>query len=244
MKVFISQPMNGKTDEQIREERRIVEIRLHRKLNEKFEILDTVFDLDEGTHPLVYLGKSIEDFLLEHSNTGMVGISSHEMDHLWKCTGFSSISIIFFTINGFSLYDNVLFVETEGREFSENSVKVNKEEVVDEGIGIKEGITVSSTGDTVFISFTAITFISFLLSILLIVLLISITFISLTISFSIGKPKIGISKSIIHTTIAYHLHVTFRWTKKQNDIILTKSNYTPFNNTSYQTCNWYENNIK
>ena len=60
MKVFISQPMNGKTDEQIREERRIVEIRLHRKLNEKFEILDTVFDLDEGTHPLVYLGKSIE----------------------------------------------------------------------------------------------------------------------------------------------------------------------------------------
>ena len=60
MKVFLSQPMNGKTDEQIREERRIVEIRLHRKLNEKFEILDTVFDLDEGTHPLVYLGKGIE----------------------------------------------------------------------------------------------------------------------------------------------------------------------------------------
>ena len=60
MKVFISQPMNGKTDAQIREERRIVEIRLHRKINEKFEILDTVFDLDEGTHPLVYLGKSIE----------------------------------------------------------------------------------------------------------------------------------------------------------------------------------------
>ena len=60
MKVFISQPMNGKTDAQIREERRIVEIRLHRKLNEKFEIIDSVFDLDEGTHPLVYLGKCIE----------------------------------------------------------------------------------------------------------------------------------------------------------------------------------------
>ena len=60
MKVFISQPMNGKTDEQIREERRIVEIRLHRKLNEKFEIIDSVFNLDEGTHPLVYLGKCIE----------------------------------------------------------------------------------------------------------------------------------------------------------------------------------------
>ena len=60
MKVFLSQPMNGKTDAQIREERRIIEIRLHRKLNEKFEILDTVFDLDEGTHPLVYLGKGIE----------------------------------------------------------------------------------------------------------------------------------------------------------------------------------------
>ena len=60
MKVFISQPMNGKTDEQIREDSRIVEIRSHRKLNETFEILDTLFHLDEGTHPLVYLGKGIE----------------------------------------------------------------------------------------------------------------------------------------------------------------------------------------
>ena len=60
MKIFLSQPMRGKTDAQIREERRIIAIRLHRKLNEKFEIIDTVFDLDEGTHPLVYLGKGIE----------------------------------------------------------------------------------------------------------------------------------------------------------------------------------------
>ena len=52
--------MNETKDKQIREEKRIVKKSLHRKLNEKFEIIDSVFNLDEGTHPLVYLGKCIE----------------------------------------------------------------------------------------------------------------------------------------------------------------------------------------
>ena len=60
MKIFLSQPMRGKTDEQIREERANIEIYLQYLLKEHVDIIDSVFDLDEGTHPLVYLGKSIE----------------------------------------------------------------------------------------------------------------------------------------------------------------------------------------
>lgn len=60
MKIFISQPMNGKTEEQIRKERDEVILKLSRRYNGNIEILDTIFDLDKNTHPLVYLGKSIE----------------------------------------------------------------------------------------------------------------------------------------------------------------------------------------
>ena len=60
MKVFISQPMRGKTDEQIKKERDEVILKLNRRYNGDIEILDTIFDLEEGTSPLVYLGKSIE----------------------------------------------------------------------------------------------------------------------------------------------------------------------------------------
>lgn len=60
MKVFISQPMRGKTDEQIRKERNKVVTKLKRYYGDDAEILDTIFNLDEGAHPLVYLGKSIE----------------------------------------------------------------------------------------------------------------------------------------------------------------------------------------
>ena len=60
MKIFLSQPMRGKTDEQIRAERANIEIYLQYLLKEHVDIIDSVFDLDEGTHPLVYLGKSIE----------------------------------------------------------------------------------------------------------------------------------------------------------------------------------------
>ena len=60
MKIFISQPMNGKTEEQIRKERDEVILKLSRRYNGNIEVLDTIFDLDENTHPLVYLGKSIK----------------------------------------------------------------------------------------------------------------------------------------------------------------------------------------
>lgn len=66
MKLFVSLPMRGKTTEQIRREiaeasQRFLDI----KWNEGVElmaisVIDSVFDLEEGTDPLVYLGKSIE----------------------------------------------------------------------------------------------------------------------------------------------------------------------------------------
>ena len=66
MKLFVSLPMSGKTTEQIRQE--IVEVSqkfLDIKWNEGVElmavsVLNSVFDLEEGKDPLVYLGKSIE----------------------------------------------------------------------------------------------------------------------------------------------------------------------------------------
>ena len=66
MKLFVSLPMRGKTTEQIRQE--IVEASqkfLDIKWDEGVElmaisVIDSVFDLEEGTDPLVYLGKSIE----------------------------------------------------------------------------------------------------------------------------------------------------------------------------------------
>lgn len=60
MKIFLSQSMNGKTDEQIRTERKNIEVYLRYLFRDNIEIIDTVLDLEEGTHPLVYLGKSIE----------------------------------------------------------------------------------------------------------------------------------------------------------------------------------------
>ena len=60
MKIFLSQPMNGKTDEQIRTERKNIEVYLRYLFKKDIEIIDTVLDLEEGTHLLVYLGKSIE----------------------------------------------------------------------------------------------------------------------------------------------------------------------------------------
>ena len=59
MKIFISQPMGGKTDEQIEIEREQVVQKLRDKYGD-IEILDTIFDLGEGVSPLVYLAKSIE----------------------------------------------------------------------------------------------------------------------------------------------------------------------------------------
>lgn len=58
MKIFISQPMRGKTEKQIKEER----AELVRKLEEEgHEVLQTVFeDFDKNASPITYLAKSIE----------------------------------------------------------------------------------------------------------------------------------------------------------------------------------------
>ena len=60
MKVMISQPMNGKTEEQIRSERKSVIEKLEKM---HIEVIDTVFDYNTKNinHvPVYYLAKSIE----------------------------------------------------------------------------------------------------------------------------------------------------------------------------------------
>ena len=57
MKIMISQPMRGKTSEQIRQERE----ELVRKLEEQGHyVIDTVLDISEDRSPIYYLAKSIE----------------------------------------------------------------------------------------------------------------------------------------------------------------------------------------
>lgn len=65
MKIFISQPMKGKTDQQIYDERwevinEIVSV-FQKELfpNETIHVLDTVFNFAPGTHSLIYLAESI-----------------------------------------------------------------------------------------------------------------------------------------------------------------------------------------
>ena len=57
MKLMISQPMRGKTNEQIREERAELVKQLEA---EGHEVIDTVLDIGEGKSPIHYLSKSIE----------------------------------------------------------------------------------------------------------------------------------------------------------------------------------------
>ena len=57
MKAMISQPMRGKTNEQIRQER----AELVKQLEEQgHEVIDTVLDISENKSPIYYLSKSIE----------------------------------------------------------------------------------------------------------------------------------------------------------------------------------------
>lgn len=60
-KVFISQPMGGKTDEEILTERRAARSLARIELGKDIEILDTFFDdLGADAKPLTYLAKSLE----------------------------------------------------------------------------------------------------------------------------------------------------------------------------------------
>ena len=73
MKVMISQPMNGKTEEQIREERKTI---IEKFNNMHIEVIDTIFTKEppENCNKAVYyLGKSIE--------------AMKDIDALYMCDG-------------------------------------------------------------------------------------------------------------------------------------------------------------
>lgn len=57
MKIMISQPMRGKTNEQIREERGELVKELE---SQGHKVIDTVLDISENKSPVYYLSKSIE----------------------------------------------------------------------------------------------------------------------------------------------------------------------------------------
>lgn len=60
LRVFISQPMNGKTDKEI-EERLSIVSKISETVDEPFEVIDSFFkSAPHGAKPLWFLGKSIE----------------------------------------------------------------------------------------------------------------------------------------------------------------------------------------
>lgn len=61
-KLFISQPMNGKTDMEILEERTVAIHKAKEILGEGVEVIDTFYtDFNQDTKPLEYLARSITD---------------------------------------------------------------------------------------------------------------------------------------------------------------------------------------
>ena len=60
-KIFISQPMKGKTDAEIAEERKNAVMILKNYFDENIEVIDSVItDASKDARPLWYLGKSLE----------------------------------------------------------------------------------------------------------------------------------------------------------------------------------------
>lgn len=67
IKVFISQPMNGKTDEEIKKERLRIISKISDLVSEPIEVIDSYFEsAPHDAKPLWFLGKSIE--LLSSAN--------------------------------------------------------------------------------------------------------------------------------------------------------------------------------
>lgn len=61
LKVFISQPMNGKTDKEIKEERSRIVQKIRKTIIEPFEVIDSFFEsAPHDAKPLWFLGKSLE----------------------------------------------------------------------------------------------------------------------------------------------------------------------------------------
>lgn len=59
-KLFISRPMRGKTDEEIRAERELAVRRAEKLLEEEVEVIDSFFEGADLTKPLEYLGESLK----------------------------------------------------------------------------------------------------------------------------------------------------------------------------------------
>lgn len=60
-KLFVSQPMLGKTEEEILEERKYLIAKAEERTGEKFEVLETFFkDTAKGRKPLWCLGESLK----------------------------------------------------------------------------------------------------------------------------------------------------------------------------------------
>lgn len=59
-KIFISQPMKGKTNDEIKKERELIIRDIEGMMeDEPFEIMDTVFEDFKGATPLKFLAKSL-----------------------------------------------------------------------------------------------------------------------------------------------------------------------------------------
>lgn len=60
LKLFVSLPMNGLPETEIRSNIAEAKAEAERIMGQPLELLDTMFDMPEDTHPLVYLGESIK----------------------------------------------------------------------------------------------------------------------------------------------------------------------------------------
>lgn len=59
-KLFVSLPMNGLSEEEIKAGFAEAKAEAERIMGFEMELIDTIFDMPEGTHPLAYLGESIK----------------------------------------------------------------------------------------------------------------------------------------------------------------------------------------
>lgn len=59
-RVFISIPMNGKTCQDIQEEMMQLTLKAEKQLGDDVILLQSIFELEENTSPIVYLARSIE----------------------------------------------------------------------------------------------------------------------------------------------------------------------------------------
>lgn len=61
LQVFISQPMNDKTDKEIKEERSRIISKIRKTVIEPFQVIDSFFEsAPHDAKPLWFLGKSLE----------------------------------------------------------------------------------------------------------------------------------------------------------------------------------------